>query len=447
MVATGGSGGFDALGLDALEVVPAGPVSGTVEAPSSKSVTNRLLVIAGLAAGTTKLSRVLVSDDTAVMWAGLAALGARIREVSPDRTRLEIEGTDGVITPGDGVISAGLSGTTLRFLASVALLARGTVTLDGKPPLRRRPILPLLGTLAALGASIESDHGHPPIRISSPGIRGGRVEVDAALSSQFVTGLLLVAPYADANVELSVRNLGASGYVDLTVETMRRFGAVVDPIDGLYVVEAGRHYHARAETVEYDASAAAHLFALAMATGGTVTVANATDTRQPDAGILAVFEQMGGTVGRSAAGAITVSRPGDLHGTRVDISAMPDQLPTLAVLGALASGRTTLDNVSVARGHETDRVAAIANELSKLGGHVAIEGNSLTVEGGHGLSGCPVDTYDDHRMAMALASLAAVVGGMTILEPGCVAKTYPGFWADAERLGLRLRPASPPQER
>jgi 3-phosphoshikimate 1-carboxyvinyltransferase len=429
-----------------LEIVPAGPIVGVHAAPASKSVTNRLLVMAALAAGTSRLHHVLESDDTAVMMGGLSALGARLSDLGEET--LQIEGTDGRLVPPPGVVTAGLSGTTLRWLAAMALLVRGGVTLDGDPALRRRPILPLLRVLEALGATVVTDGGRPPLRISSQGLRGGLVTVDAAESSQFVTSLLLVAPYAESNLDLEVVNLGAAGYVELTIEAMRRWGAgVTTGQDHRYFVAAGRHYVAREEAVEYDASAAGHLFALAMATGGSVTVPNAVPTRQPDAGLVAVFEAMGAVATEHGpGGGVTVARPAGLKGVEVDVSKMPDQVPTLAVLGVLASGMTTLHNVSVARGHETDRVTSIARELTKLGAGIeaageagtAAGGDTLVIHGARPLHGGVVDTYDDHRMAMALSSLGAVVPGVRIRDPGCVRKTYPRYWEDAAALGLRL---------
>jgi 3-phosphoshikimate 1-carboxyvinyltransferase len=320
------------------------------------------------------------------------------------------------------------------------LLVSGTVVLDGDPPLRRRPILPLLHALEGLGATIETDGGHPPIRITSSGLPGGHVRVDAAASSQFATSLLLVSPYGEKDLELEVVNLGAAGYVELTLEAMCRWGAEASATGkGRYRVTAGRHYQAGGEVVEYDASAAGHLFALAMASGGSVTVPNVVATRQPDAGLMAVFEAMGATITAGPGGGVRLEGPASLRGVDVDISLMPDQVPTLAVLGALAGGTTRLRNVAVARGHETDRVVAITRELRKLGADLDDVGDALIVHGGRPLTGAVVDTYDDHRMAMALSSLGASVGGVVIRHPGCVAKTYPGYWRDAAALGLRLR--------
>jgi 3-phosphoshikimate 1-carboxyvinyltransferase len=430
--------GFDPLQAPALRLAPAGPVTGVVRAPSSKSVTNRLLILASLAEGTSRLQDLLCSDDTAVMAAGLRSLGANVSSLDESQA-VTVEGTGGHCRSPAEVITAGLSGTTLRFLACVALLAEGPVRLDGEEPLRRRPLGGLLAALEQLGATVTSAGGQPPLTITSRGLGGGPVTVDAAASSQFATGLLLVAPYAGEGMVIDVRNLGAAGYVDLTVEAMLRWGAEVDtPHPGRYVVAPGRHYVARAEAAEYDASAAAHLFALAMTSGGSVTVSNATATRQPDAGITDVFTAMGARVTPSAEG-VTVRRDGQLRAVTVDVAAMPDQLPTLAVIAALASGTTRLTGVRVARGHETDRATAIAKELAGLGADVTEENDALVVRGGKALHGGLVSTYDDHRMAMALASLAAVVPGITISDPGCVRKTYPSYWSDLASLGLVAR--------
>ncbi len=431
-------GGDDPVDLPAVEVVPAGPLGGALAAPASKSVTNRLLVIAALAEGESRLSGPLRSDDTTVMRAALSSLGVALAE-APDGT-LVVSGSGGRLSAPATVVSAGLSGTTLRFLAAVALLVDGTLLLDGEPALRRRPILPLVHALESLGAEVATADGRPPLRISSRGLRGGPVTVDAAESSQFATSLLLVAPYAGSDLELEIRHLGAAGYVELTVEAMSRWGAgVVREGPDRYVVAAGRHYRARSEEAEYDASAAGHLFALAVATGGSVTVTNAVATTQPDAALAGMLAEMGAAVAGEPGGGVTVGRPGALRGIDVDISPMPDQLPTLAVLGALAQGTTRLRNVAVARGHETDRVAAVSHELAKLGADVEVEPDALVVRGGRALHGGVVETYDDHRMAMAFSSLAAAVPGVVIVAPACVRKTYPAYWRDAGALGLRWR--------
>lgn len=423
--------------LPEVELVPSGPLSGALEAPTSKSVTNRLLVISSLAEGTSRLTGLLASDDTAAMVTALRRLGAGVDEALPGVS--SIAGTGGVLEPPGQALSAGLSGTTLRFLLGMSLLVRGRLVLDGEPALRRRPIAPLLEALTRLGAHVESSGGTLPVRVTASGFDGGEASIDAALSSQFATALLLVGPYGSRDLELSVHNLGAGGYLALTVDAMQRHGAVVEAAgEDRFRVAAGARYASKDEKVEYDASAAAHLYALAMASGGRVTVTNARSSCQPDAAVVDVLAAMGARVER-ADGGVTVESSGALKGVEVDLSQMPDQLPTLAVLGALASGVTTLANVGVARGHETDRLAAVATELDRLGGCVEVEGDRVAVRGGRPLHGGVVDTYEDHRMAMAFAALGSVVPGIRIRSPGCVTKTYPRFWADAIKLGLQVR--------
>ena len=430
----------DWLSKPVVELVPTGPVRATLEAPSSKSLTNRLLVIAGLAEGTSVLHQVLASDDTAAMTAAWRALGAQIT-LAEDRT--EVTGTAGRPLARKGSeaawVEAGLSGTTLRFLAAVALLARGTVVLDGEEPLRRRPIAPLLEALRAAGAEVSTDNGRPPLRITSSGFPGGHLRVDASASSQFATGMLLVGPYADEDLVLEVDGLRELGYVRLTAQVMARWGAsVVEEEPGRFRVGARVPYLPRDETVEHDASAAAHLYALGVATGGSVTIANASGTSQPDGRMLEQFAAMGAVVSRGPAGT-TVERRGELTGIDVDLGAMPDQLPTVAALGALARGDTLIRGVEIARGHESDRIRAVATELGRLGARVDEVTDGLVVHGGARLHPARVDTYHDHRLAMAFAAVGAAVPGVQIADPGCVAKTYPGFWVDVSRLGIGLR--------
>ena len=431
-----GSAPPDWLSRAVLEIVPAGPVQGTLDAPSSKSLTNRLLVIAALAEGKSVLSGLLESDDTVAMTSGLRALGARIEDVGGDT---EVTGTSGRPVAGGTEVDAGLSGTTLRFLAAVALLAKGTVVLDGSEPLRRRPIAPLLDALAAAGAEVSSDGGRPPLRISSRGLAGGRLRVDASASSQFATGLLLVGPYADDDLIVEVVGLRELGYVRLTVATMARWGASVgEEAPGRFRVSARDRYVSRAESVEHDASAAAHLYALAVATRGSITVANAFETAQPDGGLVEVLAAMGASFSRGPGGT-TVERRGELTGVDVDLAAMPDQVPTVAALAALARGDTVIRGVEIARGHESDRITAVATELGRLGARVEEAPDGLVVHGGAPLHAGRIDTHHDHRIAMAFTAIGAVVPGVELSDPGCVAKTYPGFFDDVARLGVGVR--------
>ena len=431
-----GSAPPDWLSRAVLELVPAGPVAGTLDVPPSKSLTNRLLVIAALAEGRSVLSGLLESDDTVAMTSGLRTLGARIEDVGGDT---EVTGTSGRPVAGGTKVDAGLSGTTLRFLAAVALLAKGTVVLDGQEPLRRRPIAPLLDALRAAGADVVSNEGRPPLQISSRGLTGGLLHVDASASSQFATALLLVGPYAAGDLIVEVGGLRELGYVRLTLRAMARWGAsVAEEAPGRFRVSAQAPYISRAESVEHDASAAAHLYALAVATGGEITVANAFETAQPDGGLVEILAAMGARFSRGRSGT-TIGRRGELTGIDVDLAAMPDQVPTVAALAALARGDTVIRGVEIARGHESDRITAVAAELGRLGARVEEAPDGLVVHGGAQLHGGRVDTHRDHRIAMAFTAIGAVVPGVELADPGCVAKTYPRFFDDVARLGVGIR--------
>jgi 3-phosphoshikimate 1-carboxyvinyltransferase len=424
----------------ALEVLPAGSVTARLAAPASKSVTNRALVCAALADGPSRLAGALGGDDALAMAAALGELGAPVRDGPAAWT---VHGGGGRPRSPRRPLDARLSGTTMRFLAAVATLAPAGATVGGDPPLMRRPIGPLVAALRALGAELTDRDGFPPVTAAGGGLRGGEVRVDASASSQFASAVLLVAPYARRAVRLRADGLGAAAYVELTAALMRDFGAAVDREDAaVWRVEAGRPYRPRDLEVEYDASAAAHLFALAVATGGSVTVANARPgTLQPDAGLPDLPARMGATLTRHGP-ALTVSGPQELDPLDADLAAMPDQVTTVAALAALAAGTSRIRGVAVARGHETDRLAALAAELGKLGVAVEELPDGLVVHGrgAEALRPARLATHGDHRMAMALAAVAARVPGLVLDEPGCVTKTYPGFWHDLAAAGLRWRP-------
>lgn len=419
----------------AVEVLPSGPVTGALTAPTSKSVTNRMLIIAALADGHSVIRDPLESDDSAAMRAAVAAFGAAVRA---DTEAWHVTGTAGRLTSPAAPVSAGLSGTTMRFVTAVAALAPRGATVTGRPPLLRRPIGPLSAALTALGADVRDDGGFPPVVAAGGGIDGGTVRVDGTASSQFSSALLLVAPYARRDVTLDVRGTVARGYIELTAAVMRDWGAeAVAAGDARWTVRAGRGYGARDRQVEYDASAAAHLLAVGAATGGSVTVTNAAvDARQPDTAFPDVLAAMGCRVERRDA-ALTVTGPSVLAPVDVDLRVMPDQVTTVAALAALADGTTTIRGAAVTRGHETDRLAALAGELAKLGVTVEERPDGLVVHGGSPRGPARLSTYDDHRLAMAFAALAARVPGVVIDDPGCVAKTYPGFWTDVGGLGVR----------
>jgi len=423
----------------AVEVLPGGPLRARFAAPGSKSVTNRLLAVAALAEGTSRLRHPLVSDDTAAMRRVVQGLGA---QVTADADAWTVRGTGGRLK-GGGVLEAGLSGTAMRFGVALAALAPSPVTVTGAPPLLRRPVGPLVAALRTLGAEVRDRDGRPPVEAGG-GLEGGTVEVDVRASTQFASAILLIAPYTRRGVTLRATGGGAAAYVELTAATAAAWGArITEHGPGCWRVAPTHRYAAADVTVEHDASAAAHLLALAVATGGDVTVTNAGPTVQPDAGITAVFARMGATAARDG-DAVTVSGPAAVApvGGGIDLSAMPDQVTTVAALAALADGATRITGVAVTRGHETDRLAALAAELGKLGVGVEELPDGLVVHGGAARGPARLATHDDHRLAMAFAALAARVPGVVIEEPWCVRKTYPAFWADLRAAGVAWRPVS-----
>ncbi|MGH9069683.1 MAG: 3-phosphoshikimate 1-carboxyvinyltransferase [Acidimicrobiales bacterium] len=467
-----------------------GPLSGTVAAPGSKSHTNRALVIAALAEGESRLIGPLVAHDTDAMVTGLRAMGVRIALDGDDYVVTGTGGELGVAGGPDVVIHAGDSGTTLRFLTAVATLGRSVVTITGSDALMARPIGPLVSALRELGCDVEATDGRGPVTVRPGRPRAARIEVDAATSSQYVSALALVSPYATVGssgrpdsggpasggpasggpasggpasggpasggpasggpasggpdsggaVELVPTGLGASGYVDLTTGLMRRWGVGVDTAAGVITVSAGQRYRARTERIAGDASSAAHLFALAVATGGEVSVTNLGLARsQPDMGILGVLSAMGVSWHWEGDDTVVVTGPESLQPVEVDLAPMPDLLPVVAALASLAFGVSRLSGLGVARHHETDRVAAVAAELARLGIATETTDDSLVVKGGGPQGMVTICTYGDHRMAMAFAALGARLPFIVIQDPACVAKTFPGFWAVTQSLGLSWR--------
>jgi 3-phosphoshikimate 1-carboxyvinyltransferase len=423
----------------------AGPLDAVVGVPGSKSLTNRALACAALAEGTSTVTGALVADDTEAMATALATLGAGI-ERAEGGTRLTVAGTGGRLRPGPLDLDMRQSGTTARFLAPVVALGTGAYRLDGTPGLRARPMGPVLDGLRVLGAGVEH-HGAPgclPVTVTAPGgLAGGEVAVAGDESSQFLSGLLLAAPYLAAGLRVDVTTrLVSRPFVDLTAAVMAAFGIEVAATDGpggpAFVVPPGV-YRAVDYDVEPDASAAAYFLAAAALVGGRVTVAGlGAASRQGDAGFADLLVRMGARVERTATGT-TVVGTGRLAGLGdVDLADMPDMAPTLGVLAAFADGPTRVRGVGFIRGHETDRIAAVVAELGRLGVHAEATPDGFAVHPGQVGPG-EVATYDDHRMAMSFALAGLRVPGITIADPGCVAKTFPGFWSVLEGLGTRVR--------
>lgn len=420
-----------------LTIAPRGPLDATMPVPGSKSITNRAAVCAALAPGASTLLGALDSDDTEAMRIALGALGVSI---SVAGELWHVAGRGGSLQAPSAALDARASGTTARFLTAAATLADGPIVIDGAPRMRERPIDDLVTALRMLGAEVEilGRAGCPPVRVGGGGLRGGRAAIDARRSSQFVTAVLLAAPYAREDVVLEpiAGTVVSRPYVDLTLQVMTAFGAEAawDDEGRVLRVAAGRHYAAREYAIEPDASAAAYPFAAAAIAGGVVRVPKvASDSLQSDFRLLGILEQMGCGVERNGDTVAVHGPTRGLRGIDVDMNDLPDAVLALAVVALFAEGTTRIRNVANLRIKETDRLAALETELRKLGAGARTGPDWLEIEPGP-LRGAAIDTYEDHRMAMAFALAGLRIPGVVIRDPGCVAKTWPDYFAALARL-------------
>jgi 3-phosphoshikimate 1-carboxyvinyltransferase len=416
-----------------LAIEPRGPLDVTVRVPGSKSITNRALVCAALANGETHISSALDSEDTQMMRGALTALGTTI---DSRHDPWVVSGGRGLISPSQPLHTAN-SGTTARFLTAIATLADGPVIVDGGTRMRERPINDLVDALILLGARarVEGENGCPPVWLEGGGLDGGEIEIDASLSSQFVSAVMLAAPYAREDVTLYfVDNVLVSRpYVDLTIDVMKSFGAEAAWVDApgpeAVRVRAGTHYQPRRYTVEPDASAATYPFCAAAIAGGKVRIHGIPEvSHQSDFGILGLLERMGCKVSREGR-SVTVEGPSDGLKSlgEVDMNHMSDAALTYAVLCLFANGPTTITNVAHVRLKETDRLLALETELRRLGARAEATESSLKIQPGP-LHGAEIETYNDHRMAMAFSLAGLRVPGVVIKDPDCVVKTWPNYF-------------------
>jgi 3-phosphoshikimate 1-carboxyvinyltransferase len=414
-----------------IAVAPRGPLDADVSLPGSKSLSNRALVVAALAEGQSRLDGLLESEDIEVMRHAVAALGADVRGESGEAW--SVAGTGGRLRTPSNTLDVRASGTAARFLTALATLAPGPSTVDGIPRLRERPLADLTEALSRLGAPAEASGpgGCAPVHVHGGGLPGGDTEVDARRSSQTVSAILLVAPLARSDVRLRLTEgaLVSRPYVDVTLQVMEAFGASAGWEDNATLVaRATGPYVARSYRIEPDASTAAYFFGAAAVLGGRVHVAGLSpDSRQADVGLLGVLERMGCRVEREANG-VTLRGPGDgLAGVDVDMNAMPDAVLALAVVAAFAKGPTRIRNVAHLRIKESDRLAALATELRKLGCEVREHQDGLEIQPGS-LRGAEIDTYGDHRMAMAFAMAGLQLPGVRIRDPEVVSKSWPKYF-------------------
>jgi 3-phosphoshikimate 1-carboxyvinyltransferase len=410
------------------------PINAEVHVPGSKSITNRALLIAGLASGESVLSGMLFSDDTRYMAEALANLGLVV-ETDCQAETAHIVGGDGRFPNPSADLYVGNSGTTMRFLTAALSVGKGRYRVDGNERMRSRPIGPLLDALNALGSSAQSEAGNdcPPVVIETSGLEGGRCSMDGGLSSQYFSALLMAAPYARRDIELSVvGDLVSKPYMDITVAVMRDFGVEAE-LDRktwrTFRVRAGQRYGGRSYQIEPDASNASYFFAAAAVTGGRVCVPGLGRTStQGDLNFVRALERMGATVTMTNSATEVIGPAGGrLRGIEIDMNAISDTAQTMAAIAPFADGPTTIRGIAHNRHKETDRIADLATELRKIGQDVVEFEDGLTITP-RTVVPAQIATYDDHRMAMSFAVTGLRAEGIEILDPGCTAKTFPDFF-------------------
>ena len=412
------------------------PIDATIKVPGSKSYTNRALLVAALARGASTITGALFSDDTHYMCNALQKLGVEI-DADEAQTRFGVHGNGGDIPVSSAELYIGNSGTTSRSLTAYVSLGRGRFVIDGDEPMRHgRPIADLLDALRQIGVSARSqfDNGHLPVIIEANGLEGGKTRLDVSKSSQFLTALLLIAPSAKKSVEIEVVGDREMPYIDITLAVMAAFGVqVVSEGYTYFRIEAGQRYQPCIYNVEPDASNASYFFAAAALTGGRVTIQHLSlDSMQGDIQFVRILERMGCQVTVSDGG-ITLTGPRQLKGVDVDMRAISDTALTLAAIAPFADSKVTIRNIEHTRWQETDRIHAMVTELRKLDVPVIEHQDGLEISPSP-VAPAAIDTYEDHRMAMAFSLIGLKANGIRINDPECVSKTFPNYFQAFEAL-------------
>jgi 3-phosphoshikimate 1-carboxyvinyltransferase len=405
----------------------------TVEVPGSKSLTQRALIAASLAQGKSWIRHALIADDTRHLMAGLKKLGAGIDPVAEG---FEVTGISGAIANNCDEIFLGNNGTALRFLTALVCLGRGGYVLTGEPRLCERPVGPLVAALQEMGVDIACQNNCPPVRIMANGLKGGRITLTDIESSQYVSALLLCGPYTAKGIELSLTgNIVSAPYIDLTVRVMNDFGAqVMQTGNRRYMVGTQHIYSGRNYYVEGDASSASYFFLAAALLKKTIRVMGVSrKSAQGDIHFLDILERIGCKV-ESGETYVQVSAGNPVSGDMtLDLGNMPDMVPTVGVWAAFRNGRTLLTNVAHLRIKESNRLAAMAAELNRIGVTASELPDGLMIEGGK-VRPASVETYNDHRIAMSFAVAGLVTPGMEIKNKKCVDKSFPGFWEELAKI-------------
>ena len=410
------------------------PLNSCVRVPGSKSLTNRTLLIAALAEGITTINNALFSEDSIFFANALQALGFNIT-LFPENTRMTIMGLGGNIPSKQADLFIGNAGTAARFLSALLTIGNGVYSVDGDTRMRERPIGDLVEALNQLGARVDALNNQPsticpPIKIIASGLPGGKTKIAGNISSQYLSALLMIAPYAKAPVEIEITTeLFSKPYVDMTLMVMSDFGIKVDRDSyKRFLVNPARYTPVPTYPIESDASAAAYFFAASAICGGTIRVENINrSSMQGDIRFLDVLVKMGCVVTQSE-NSIELTGPTELIGLEIDMGNIPDTAQTLAAVAPFATTPTRIRGIASARYKETDRISATCTELQKIGVQVDEHDDGMTIYPCKEFRPANVQTYNDHRMAMAFTLIGLRAPGIVIENPGCVSKTFPNFF-------------------
>ncbi len=401
-----------------------------ITAPPSKAHTLRALFLGALAEKKTTLINPLLADDQRLAISALTQLGAQFT-IKPDQ--IVISGTGGRLKTPNENLNIGNSGVTCRFLTPLAALpATGKVTIDGDPAMRTRPLTQLLSAIRSLGVQTASETGCPPVTISCGTLNGGKTTIQGNISSQYLSSLLIAAPYAQKDVSITVDGpLKSKPYVDITIQMMQTFGIEVVESTGTYKIESGKPYQGTNLTIEGDYSNASYFLAASAITGKQITVHNlSAESLQGDRAIVDLLGACGCTIQQSPDSVTLTGRP--LNAIEVDMSNTPDLVPTMAIIAAFSKGISRFTHIGHLRYKETDRLQAIVNELTKMGIACFIENEDLVIIGGQPKP-ATIHTYRDHRIAMAFSVAQLAVPKIEILDPSCVNKSFPNFFTELKR--------------
>ncbi len=411
------------------------PLNATVRVPGSKSLTNRALLIASLANGTTRLTNALFSDDSCYFARALQTLGFDV-QLDEAHHEMTVTGLGGKIPVDKAELFIGNAGTAARFLSAFLTLGSGEYMVDGDARMRERPIGNLVDSLNRLGANLETPNNCLPIKIIASGLPGGKTKIAGNISSQFLSALVMVAPYAKSPVEIEVvTGLNSKPYVDMTIATMQDFGVEIERQDYNYFVISSSFFSPLSSyQIESDASAASYFFAAPAICGGTVRVENISrKSKQGDIAFLDILQQMGCRI-KEGDNFIEVTGAELLNGVDMDMRNISDTAQTLAALAPFASSPTRIRGIAFIRAKETDRVRAVCTELGRLGVHVEEHEDGMTIHPCGDIQPAMVQTYNDHRMAMAFSLIGLRAEGIAIENPSCVSKTFPNFFEVMETL-------------